>query len=538
MSSNSFKVKNSLQISPSTGAGSEAGDLRVDSTDGNKLKFHNGTSEEQLITADQADHLEYDNTGTNVSASTVQDAITELDSDLNAHVTDSAGAHAASAISSTPSGNLAAATVQAALDELQSDVDTRALDSDLTAHVSDTADAHDASAISNTASGNLAATDVQTALNELQGDIDAINTLADGKIYVGNASNAATEVTPAGDVTIANDGTTAISAGAIVDADINAAAAITRSKIANGTASHVVVNAGDGSLSSEAQLAISRGGTGQASANAALNALLPTQTGNATRFLQTDGTDTTWASPAGANLAVSTVTTTHSASAGDDIYFVDATSGAFTSTLPTAVGNDGKVLTYIKIGTDFNVVTVDGDGSETIAGKLARKLVIPGSTLSVISDGTNWQIHSRSIPQAPTTYTPTFDAALGTVTNINFRWWSDGGTGIHIHGIAQTGTTTAAATAKVSLPNSWTCLSLPQNFPVGTFIKNQTSTDHGGIMITPSSSASNNLLMSHGGAIGAANVNAMAAAASSSALPSNTVFLIQVHLQITELEET
>jgi hypothetical protein len=43
-------------------------------------------------------------------------------------------------------------------------------------------------------------------------------------------------------------------------------------------------------------IAINKGGTGQTSANDALNALLPTQTGNNTKFLQTDGTNTSWAS--------------------------------------------------------------------------------------------------------------------------------------------------------------------------------------------------------------------------------------------------
>lgn len=50
--------------------------------------------------------------------------------------------------------------------------------------------------------------------------------------------------------------------GAIVNADVNAAAAIARTKLASGTANHVVINSGTGAMSSEAQLAISRGGTG------------------------------------------------------------------------------------------------------------------------------------------------------------------------------------------------------------------------------------------------------------------------------------
>ena len=65
-----------------------------------------------------------------------------------------------------------------------------------------------------------------------------------------------------GDVTIDNTGVTSISSGVIVDADINASAGITRSKLASGTASHVIINNGSGVISSEAQLANSRGGTG------------------------------------------------------------------------------------------------------------------------------------------------------------------------------------------------------------------------------------------------------------------------------------
>jgi hypothetical protein len=48
----------------------------------------------------------------------------------------------------------------------------------------------------------------------------------------------------------------------IEDADIKAGANIARSKIASGTANHVIINDGTGALSSEAQLAASRGGTG------------------------------------------------------------------------------------------------------------------------------------------------------------------------------------------------------------------------------------------------------------------------------------
>lgn len=82
--------------------------------------------------------------------------------------------------------------------------------------------------------------------------LDALVTLASGYIYVGNASNVATEVQVSGDGTLSNTGVFAIAAGVIVDADINASAAITKTKIASGTASRVEVTDGSGFLTESA----------------------------------------------------------------------------------------------------------------------------------------------------------------------------------------------------------------------------------------------------------------------------------------------
>jgi hypothetical protein len=74
------------------------------------------------------------NTSHTHTASDVTDFNTAADARVAVHTGDTTDAHAASAITNTPSGNLAATTVQAALDELQTDVDGRQpLDSDLTA---------------------------------------------------------------------------------------------------------------------------------------------------------------------------------------------------------------------------------------------------------------------------------------------------------------------------------------------------------------------------------------------------------------------
>ena len=49
-----------------------------------------------------------------------------------------------------------------------------------------------------------------------------------------------------------------------------------------------------GTLSSVSALSISQGGTGQTTASAALNALLPSQSGQSTLFLTTDGSSPKW----------------------------------------------------------------------------------------------------------------------------------------------------------------------------------------------------------------------------------------------------
>jgi hypothetical protein len=110
---------------------------------------------------------------------------------------------------------------------------------------------------------------------------DKLEDLTDDHIWIGNSSNRPVEldlsasgfitndsgtiapVSVTGDVTITNAGVSSIGAGVIVNADVNASAAIARTKIANGTASYVIINDGSGTLSEEAQLSTTRGGTGQ-----------------------------------------------------------------------------------------------------------------------------------------------------------------------------------------------------------------------------------------------------------------------------------
>jgi hypothetical protein len=94
--------------------------------------------------------------------------------------------------------------------------------------------------ISVTPSGGISSTNVQLALQEL--DTEKLSTsLTSARIYVGNSSNVATAVAVTGDITISNTGVTSIASGAVVNADISASAAIDYSKLAALTSGEIIV---------------------------------------------------------------------------------------------------------------------------------------------------------------------------------------------------------------------------------------------------------------------------------------------------------
>lgn len=72
-------------------------------------------------------------------------------------------------------------------------------------------------------------------------DFSKLAALSSGNILVGNVSNVPTSVAVTGDVTLTNAGVTAIGAGVIVNNDINASAAIAFSKLATLTSGNILV---------------------------------------------------------------------------------------------------------------------------------------------------------------------------------------------------------------------------------------------------------------------------------------------------------
>ncbi len=79
---------------------------------------------------------------------------------------------------------------------------------------------------------------------------------------------------------------------------INTTGTVTATSFSGPLTGNVTGNVSGTSANVTGTVAIANGGTGQTTANAALNALLPTQTGNNGKLLSTDGSNTSWASAA------------------------------------------------------------------------------------------------------------------------------------------------------------------------------------------------------------------------------------------------
>ena len=82
----------------------------------------------------------------------------------------------------------------------------------------------------------------------------------------------------------------------------------------------------------------------------------------------------------------------YTATATDEVITCDATSAAFTITLPAVAGITGKPYTIKKTDSSGNIVTIDGNASETIDGATTYLLSSQYDTLPIVSDGSNWHI--------------------------------------------------------------------------------------------------------------------------------------------------
>ena len=101
------------------------------------------------------------------------------------------------------------------------------------------------------------------------------NTLTDSQILVGNGSNVATDVAVTGDISITNAGVVAITSGVILNADVNASAAIDYSKLAALTDGNILVGNGSNvavSVNPSGDIDISNAGVFSISSDVIVNA--------------------------------------------------------------------------------------------------------------------------------------------------------------------------------------------------------------------------------------------------------------------------
>lgn len=78
--------------------------------------------------------------------------------------------------------------------------------------------------------------------------------------------------------------------------------------------------------------------------------------------------------------------------ASETVYECDATSAAFTATLPSAASTTGRMYTFKKTDSSANKITIDGNASETIDQIITYPLIERNQSVTIQSNGTNWNI--------------------------------------------------------------------------------------------------------------------------------------------------
>lgn len=235
-----------------------------------------------------------------------------------------------------------------------------------------------------------------------------------------------------------------------------------------------VITDTNGLLSSEATLALTRGGTAKA-ITAVAGGVLWTDSdsaevsaaGVAGQFLKSNATGAPTFNYLLSSQAASQ-TGTYAIAATDQYVPLNAAGGDFTATLPTAASMAGKEVVLKKTDSSLNIATIATTSSQTIDGSTTTTLNTPNETITVFSDGSNWQVRTRYIQSRWTAFTPT--GAFDNTTYTGF-WKRVGDTVyVRIH-LAITGAITTA--------------NLTVNMPTGMTIDTAklTSTDGGDVYL-------------------------------------------------------
>ena len=87
-----------------------------------------------------------------------------------------------------------------------------------------------------------------------------------------------------------------------------------------------------------------------------------------------------------------TKTSNYTATVEDYTIICNASGGAFTITLPVVASHTGRIYHIKKIDSSANIVTVDGNASETIDDGLTAVLTVQYESITIQSDGSEWWI--------------------------------------------------------------------------------------------------------------------------------------------------
>lgn len=199
-----------------------------------------------------------------------------------------------------------------------------------------------------------------------------------------------------------------------------------------------------GSTISLSTVPVNLGGTGQTTANAGFNALAPTQTGNAGKYLTTDGSNTSWANnPLGTVTSVDMTVPTGLTVSGNPITTSGTLAVALQSgySIPTTASQANWDTAYSERqqwdGGATNLVPATGRtslGLGTIATQNANAVSITGGTITGITDlavadgGTGASTAAGAMVNLLPSYTGNANKRLsldGTATGL--EWVTDGG---------------------------------------------------------------------------------------------------------------
>jgi hypothetical protein len=165
-----------------------------------------------------------------------------------------------------------------------------------------------------------------------------------------------------------------------------------------------------GTLTLGGTLAISNGGTGQTTANAALNALLPAQTSNGGKVLSTNGTTTSWVTQAsGGNGA--TIGTTFIADGGTSLTLAGLTSVSATTFNGALNGQASSALIADTATTATTATNIAGGSGASIPYQTAA------GTTAMLAFGTAGYVLTSNGSNAPS-WQPAVAGTVNVSTNI------------------------------------------------------------------------------------------------------------------------